>query len=231
MVTRNETLPDARDMAEPEHGLLTTARQRSARTDPDMRDGDSGHGNPYESVGDELTSDNDVGDTRPTAAAPDTEDLTTDIPGPAAGSPEELEDTVDTEVPAVATTAGEGPAGASPDRQREFEQLRDEFKEEGRYAGREDEVAARIVNKQRREFGEMQEQQERQRRGESPDRDLPIHGYQKLTVPEVVRRADKLSPAEIRQVLDFEQHHRRRKTLVAQLERKLRAAGGRHAEK
>ena len=40
------------------------SRQRSARTDPAMRDGDSGHGSPYESAGDEvsLDSDTDVGD-------------------------------------------------------------------------------------------------------------------------------------------------------------------------
>jgi hypothetical protein len=38
---------------------------RSARNDPSMRDGDSAHGNPDESVGedDEVTTDNDVGDT------------------------------------------------------------------------------------------------------------------------------------------------------------------------
>ncbi len=40
-------------------------RQRSARNDPAMRDGDSAHGSPYEAAGDEeaLDSDTDVGDT------------------------------------------------------------------------------------------------------------------------------------------------------------------------
>lgn len=39
-------------------------RQRSARNDPAMRDGDSAHGSPYESAGDEmaLDSDTDIGD-------------------------------------------------------------------------------------------------------------------------------------------------------------------------
>jgi hypothetical protein len=46
------------------------------------------------------------------------------------------------------------PAGSSPKREREFVKLKSEFKQEGRYAGREDEVAARIVNKQRAESGE-----------------------------------------------------------------------------
>lgn len=41
-----------------------TPRQRSPRTDPDLRDGDSGHGNPGEPAGDlnTLDSDTDVGD-------------------------------------------------------------------------------------------------------------------------------------------------------------------------
>ena len=49
----------------------TTPRQRSARTDPAMRDGDSAHGNPYETAGDEvaLDSDSDVGDSSATEEA------------------------------------------------------------------------------------------------------------------------------------------------------------------
>jgi len=46
------------------------------------------------------------------------------------------------------------PAGSSPKREREYKALKSEFKKEGRYTGREDEVAARIVNKQRAEHGE-----------------------------------------------------------------------------
>ncbi len=38
-------------------------RQHSARNDPAMRDGNSGHGNPYEYPPDEESSDRDVGDT------------------------------------------------------------------------------------------------------------------------------------------------------------------------
>ncbi len=39
------------------------SRQRSARTDASMRDGDSGHGNPDENPEDEFSIDNDIGDT------------------------------------------------------------------------------------------------------------------------------------------------------------------------
>jgi len=46
------------------------------------------------------------------------------------------------------------PTGASAKREREYKQIERKFKKEGRYAGREEEVAARIVNKQRAAAGE-----------------------------------------------------------------------------
>jgi hypothetical protein len=46
------------------------------------------------------------------------------------------------------------PAGSSPKREHEFDKLKKEFKQEHRYPGHEEEVAAKIVNKQRREAGE-----------------------------------------------------------------------------
>ena len=46
------------------------------------------------------------------------------------------------------------PRGASPKREREYKELKSKFKRNGRYKGREEEVAARIVNKQRAESGE-----------------------------------------------------------------------------
>jgi hypothetical protein len=46
------------------------------------------------------------------------------------------------------------PRGASPKREREYNELKKEFQEEGRYKGREEEVASRIVNKQRAQAGE-----------------------------------------------------------------------------
>lgn len=41
------------------------------------------------------------------------------------------------------------PRGASPKREREYKELKSRFKKEHRYKGREEEVASRIVNKQR----------------------------------------------------------------------------------
>lgn len=55
------------------------------------------------------------------------------------------------------------PRGASPKREREYRELKGEFKKEGRYKGREEEVASRIVNKQRREKGETKAQKSRRR--------------------------------------------------------------------
>jgi len=46
------------------------------------------------------------------------------------------------------------PAGAHRQREREYEELKDEFKQEHRLPDREEEVAARIVNKQRAAAGE-----------------------------------------------------------------------------
>jgi hypothetical protein len=46
------------------------------------------------------------------------------------------------------------PAGASPKREHEYKEIEKKFEKEGRYPGREKEVAARIVNKQRAEHGE-----------------------------------------------------------------------------
>jgi hypothetical protein len=38
------------------------------------------------------------------------------------------------------------PCGASPKREHEYKELKSRFKKEGRYKGREEEVASRIVN-------------------------------------------------------------------------------------
>jgi hypothetical protein len=46
------------------------------------------------------------------------------------------------------------PRGASPKREREYKEIEKKFEKEGRYRGREKEVAARVVNKQRAKAGE-----------------------------------------------------------------------------
>ena len=113
------------------------------------------------------------------------------------------------------------PRGASPKREREYNELVDEFQEDHRYPGREEEVAARIVNKQRAETGETQEAQAKDKRGASPDRDLPIPNYDHLSVDEVTARLNDLSRRELEDIRDYERGHRDRKTLREQLDRRL----------
>jgi hypothetical protein len=116
------------------------------------------------------------------------------------------------------------PRGASPQREREYEELVQDFKEEGRYEGREEEVAARIVNKQRSEFGETQAAKEADRHGESPDRHLPLRNYDGMTVDEVTGKLDDLSAAEVRKIREYERKHRNRATLLEELNRLLETA-------
>jgi len=117
------------------------------------------------------------------------------------------------------------PRGASRKREREYEELRDRFKEEKRYPGREEEVASRIVNKQRAEQGETKENKEKEKKGQAPDNDLPIEGYQHLTVDQVLSKVESLSRSQVERIRDFERSHRGRKTLMRRLERRLQNTG------
>lgn len=106
------------------------------------------------------------------------------------------------------------PRGASPKREREYEELLGEFKREGRYKGRQKEVAARIVNKQRSMYGETKTAKDQHRRGRSSDRDLPIGNYEHLTIPEIRSKAGHLSSGDKRQILNYEKKHKNRKGVI-----------------
>ena len=116
------------------------------------------------------------------------------------------------------------PAGASAKREREYKELKQKFQHSGRYKGREEEVASRIVNKQRGRYGETKGAKQAERSGQSPDRGLPIEHYQHLTIPEVKRKLNGLSSAEIRKLQRYETHHKNRKGLLALFERYLNKA-------
>ncbi len=111
------------------------------------------------------------------------------------------------------------PRGANPKREREYEELKDRFKKEGRYKGRETEVAARIVNKQRAEYGETREDKEQEREGTDADRNLPIEHYRTLKIPQVGTKAKKLSKKQIDKVESYEKKHKNRKGAIEALER------------
>lgn len=111
------------------------------------------------------------------------------------------------------------PRGASPKREREYKELEQRFEKEGRYRGREEEVAARIVNKQRRQYGETKGAKERQQSGQAPDRSLPIADYEHLTVPQIRRQLDDLDAAQRRRIRSFESRHKNRKGVMEALSR------------
>jgi hypothetical protein len=62
------------------------------------------------------------------------------------------------------------PRGASPKREREYKELKHRFQAEGRYKGRQEEVASRIVNKQRSERGETKGSKSKRTRTKSKSR-------------------------------------------------------------
>ena len=115
------------------------------------------------------------------------------------------------------------PRGASAKREREYEELKSEFHKEGRYRGREEEVAARIVNKQRAQYGETRSEKEKDREGRSPDRNLPIARYQNKTIAEIARDLPKLSDRELQQVLRYEESHKKRKGMVQKIHQAMQA--------
>lgn len=115
------------------------------------------------------------------------------------------------------------PAGANVKREGEFKKLEQKFKQNHRYRGREEEVAARIVNKQRAKYGETKAERRKDKEGKSPDRKLSIKDYQHLTIPQVAAQLDGLSATEVRKIRAYEVAHKNRKGLLALLERRLKA--------
>jgi hypothetical protein len=114
------------------------------------------------------------------------------------------------------------PRGADTKREHEYDEMVDEFHEEHRYEGREEEVAARIVNKQRAEHGETKEAKKKDKQGRSPDKDLPIDEYDRLTVDQAAGKLSGLSHDDLENIRHYETKHQNRKTMLEQIERRLR---------
>lgn len=110
------------------------------------------------------------------------------------------------------------PRGASPKREREYEELKNRFRKEGRYKGREKEVASRIVNKQRAAYAETKAAKTQEREGNSPDRQLPIPRYRHLTARQVSGKLPSLSKTQPQRTKAYESSHKKRKTVVRQIE-------------
>ncbi|MBA5604303.1 hypothetical protein H3H36_02875 [Duganella sp. FT3S] len=111
------------------------------------------------------------------------------------------------------------PKGANAKREREYKELEHKFEQEGRYRGREEEVAARIVNKQRAASGETVAEQAHH--ATAPERSLPIANYEELTAEQVLRQLDGLSQSELRRVRTHEARHKKRKGVLEELDSRL----------
>ncbi len=111
------------------------------------------------------------------------------------------------------------PRGASPKREREYRELKHKFEQSGRYKGREEEVASRIVNKQRAEYGETKGEKKKDREGKSPDRNLPIKDYQHKTISEVQGKLKSLSKKQLEQMDKYESKHKDRKGIHEAIDR------------
>jgi hypothetical protein len=85
------------------------------------------------------------------------------------------------------------PRGANQKREREYEELKTKFHKSGRYGNRADEVAARIVNKQRAQYGETKGEKREEREGKNPDKNLPLDHYRHLTIGQLKPRLQSLS--------------------------------------
>lgn len=107
------------------------------------------------------------------------------------------------------------PRGASPKREKEYKELESKFKKEHRYPGREEEVASRIVNKQRAQYGETKGEKKQEKEGKSPDKNLPIKNYRHLTVSQIESKLPKLSSKQKNRVKEYEKKHKARKTLLS----------------
>ncbi len=102
------------------------------------------------------------------------------------------------------------PREVDPRRERQYQELKSKFKREGRYRGREEEMAARTVTKQ-----------PSLRRRPVARAEVPISNYERLTVDQVKRRLGRLSETEVKRVKRYELSHKKRKTLLAEIERFL----------
>ena len=113
------------------------------------------------------------------------------------------------------------PRGASPKREREYEELKGKFEKSGRYGKRAPEVAARIVNKQRAEYGETKGEKREEKEGNTPDRKLPLDHYRHLTIAQLKPRLDSLSTGDLKKVRSYEEKHKSRKGALGAIDAEL----------
>lgn len=111
--------------------------------------------------------------------------------------------------------------GASPKREREYEELNERFAKRGRYGKRGPQVAARIVNKQRAQYGETKGEKREEKENKSPDRNLPLDGYRHQTVSNLRPRLKSLSLGDLKKIRGYEQKHKNRKGAAKAIDAEL----------
>ena len=115
------------------------------------------------------------------------------------------------------------PRGASPKREREYEELKEDFQRSGRYGNRAAEVAARIVNKQRAQFGETKGEKQEEKEGKNADRNLPLDHYRHLPIAHLDPRLNSLSKSDQRKVRQYEEAHKNRRGAIEAIDREMEA--------
>ncbi|HET6575566.1 MAG TPA: hypothetical protein VFG68_18335 [Fimbriiglobus sp.] len=177
-------------------GTTGYSHQRSARNNEDMRDGDSSHGSPeYEADTVGYDTDRDIGDSTPV--------------------PDELEEEEAGVLESVPASQDEQPPVADPpahvglDATAGVDAAIDDRGTATTGAGEdpsaENEFAATV--------------------GADHPAGAPLDGYERLTVRQITARLGGMPEADIRRVRDYEMAHRRRKTLLVHLERRLQRDG------
>ena len=181
-------------------------RQRSARNDPSMLDGDSGHGNPGDSAGDlfAVDSDTDIGYTN------ELSELAGEDEGLAGANRESLKEFRELqEEVADSNLYSEDAAVDETILSRESDAL-----------GVKAEEAPGVVQPTDLSTPEDEEPATPRPKVEpNPSSAEPIGDYTSMTVKAITDRAREMSPAEVARVLDYEKANRNRKSLVTQLER------------
>lgn len=174
------------------------SRQRSARNDPSMLDGDSGHGNPGEPAGDlfAVDTDTDVGDAHELEVIAGEED---ELPGVTAEALREFHELREEVADRGRYSDDEAVDATILSQEREA-----------------------LGDKKEEPTGVVQPSETV---GEQPlappagGAALPLDGYESLTVKAINERARGLQRADVQKLLEFEKANRNRKSLVAMLDR------------
>lgn len=218
-MAEHDHTPDEIDMTtlDEEREFLHEGRQRSPRTDPSMRDGDSGHGNPYENATDEPTTDNDVGDEVDDEIA-----YSGSSGGAVGGTPAGLRSAGGTLPEGSGMTASEARGDSTIGDTTGEKMATDEAVSAAEAAPIRDFPADADATAAVAESGaEAARTDKADERTGPDDGGPPLTDFDRLTIPQVMEKAGGLSPEELRRLRDHEAAHRNRKTLLTKLDRLL----------